>query len=341
MTMDNGSEVDGRGVWALRVPFEISPIDSINLEGPIASQINGVELILDHTGPIYHVTARGFESREEAEAAAGSFTVALQWMGIRADLGVTVTEGLEIGEKVDDPERAGRGISHALGSDTGPVDALLNGNIPVVFGAEWRTRFATGFPASLIHGRSPIRLLEHLTEGLDLLRHSQGRLPEHLTVALELLNAQRLEYSLAARLLMITTVLEVLAPDAQKHESALALIGKWQAELDEERARQNAGEEAASSLDSLERELLFRRGMSLRGRVRQLAISLATDMPERERTNYGRKAALAYDTRSELAHRGHIATDRLAQALNDSYELATRAVRRGLADHGVNFERRG
>ena len=145
---------------------------------------------------------------------------------------------------------------------------------------------------------------------------------EKLRTAIEAFVAHFYETSLRAKLLTLVTVLEVLAPITEKHEAAQTLIHKWKDEI--EHARSQTGDpDAQHALDSLNRELQFRRETSIRQRIRALVRQELQAMDLQERQQLERAAVAAYDARGRLVHEGTLSPD----LLNGSYEQAARVVR--------------
>jgi hypothetical protein len=114
--------------------------------------------------------------------------------------------------------------------------------------------------------------------------------------ALELYGAHLAEPSAKTRFLLFVMALEALTVPTPKHAVALALLEKWRLEVKAEKQKYADAEEEHAAFDALERELLFRRGESIRRQVRQLLVRVAASDPIRLR-DLPKRGLRAYDKR--------------------------------------------
>jgi hypothetical protein len=70
------------------------------------------------------------------------------------------------------------------------------------------------------------------------------------------------------------------------------------------------------ALDSLQRELIFRREASLRSSIRRLILDNLINLNEKERLIRSKEVVQAYDIRGRLIHDGKVSQDDLNQAHN-------------------------
>src|SRR5207253_678737 len=129
-------------------------------------------------------------------------------------------------------------------------------------------------------------------------------------------------------LLTLSMAAEVLSPVTYKHEAVLGLLDIWKNSIAAAKDEYRTDESALASLDSLERELLFRRENSIRSRIRDFVTSeLGSDDRAKD---FARRAVSAYDARSELLHEGRLDPATQAQAISDFVEVLKEIFRRHL-----------
>jgi len=146
--------------------------------------------------------------------------------------------------------------------------------------------------------------------------HALGEDPK-LLVALELYGAFYSEKSSNARFLTLVMALEALTEGRQKPDIALAMLAKWKADLAEERKKIVCGTEESLSLDSLERELLFRKTDSIRSQIHRVVFDGLTQAGEVVPGNWASGALGIYDLGSKLVHDGRIDSSQMSSALSD------------------------
>jgi len=72
----------------------------------------------------------------------------------------------------------------------------------------------------------------------------------------------------------------------------------------------------AAALDSLERELLFRKEASLRFKIREFVLRTLTSAGDPDANELARAAVAAYDLRSALVHEGTLPPDQVGGAID-------------------------
>jgi len=126
-----------------------------------------------------------------------------------------------------------------------------------------------GFPPSFSTTASLQRAIAALSRGMTHPRAEPLFGNPRFRTAVDLFAAAGFEASGPARLLTYSMAMEVLAPPVQKRPVALALIERWRADLIAAKNGHTPESPEAQAFDSLERELLVRRGASIRWRIRQ------------------------------------------------------------------------
>ena len=151
-----------------------------------------------------------------------------------------------------------------------------------------------------------------------------GRAGAKIQTALELYSAQSIERDSKVRFLLLVMALECLSTATPKHPVALDLIAKWQGELKKEQEGYPRASEEFLALESLERELLFRRNDSIRSQVRALMarVKESSSAP----ADLARRALRVYDIRSTLVHEGDLPPEDLANAEREAKEFVETAL---------------
>jgi hypothetical protein len=223
----------------------------------------------------------------------------------------------------EDPEKAGENLRSQFGiPKEGPVHGLVNGNFPAVLPIGKVIKFVTANDATFIVTDPAGRILPLLQEGLQ---STGATLYEHerFRTALELFCDEAREGSLRSRFLTLVMALEVLAVPTGKHPIAQRLLDDLERQVLVAMEKHDEGSDEREALESLQRELLFRRQTSLRSRVRQLVLDGLPDLAKEARRERAREVAWAYDLRGKLVHEGRVEKTDLTRA----HEIARREVR--------------
>ncbi|MGH9199164.1 MAG: hypothetical protein ACRD1T_25965, partial [Acidimicrobiia bacterium] len=151
-----------------------------------------------------------------------------------------------------------------------------------------------------------------------------GPTASKLQTALELYGAQSFERDSKVRFLLLVMAMECLATRVVKHPVALRLIAKWQSELTSEKHLVAQSSPEFVALESLERELLFRRHDSIRGQVRRLMSNVSEF--DKAKADLPGRAAKVYDKRSLLVHDGQLPSEELVELEREARELVEAAL---------------
>jgi hypothetical protein len=237
------------------------------------------------------------------------------------DRGFGFAANLEI-DKVyyaDDPRKAAENLAASFGvAVDGPVDGLAGGDQAVIFPDDKRLRFASFGDASLSVSSPFSGFLERLKEGLSLPVRGEAYSDMRLRTGLELYSAYYYEHSSNAKLLTLVMALEALAIPTSKAQIALDLISGWNGEVETRISKLDPASDEYEALESLQRELLFRRESSLRSRIRNLVAQTLRADGLADTKEMERKAVSAYDKRSLLVHNGRLDDKDLQTAQTDA-----------------------
>jgi len=124
-----------------------------------------------------------------------------------------------------------------------------------------------------------------------------------------------------AKLLTLMMILEVLAPEMSKHAAAIEMLQKLQADIGT-RLEACEDKEEQFALESLLRELDFRKEKSIRRRVREL-VRHGVGLQDADREQMESDVVDAYDLRGQLVHTGFADEN----AINKAHEVVLRATK--------------
>jgi hypothetical protein len=268
--------------YRLQFPFQLqSSIDGIDV--PVFFQIGRLLARLFSRSRYVVLELSGFNTSEEASAHIPIVWAALRWLLI--DRGINATFEIQPNNIVND-------IAASDGS-------------PLVFREDQNIRFLSGSGTGKTITPLP-RFLPPLTDALS--RPGTDKLIENsrFRLATDLYSAYYLKNSPSSRLITLGMTLEVLADPTNKHPVALEVIDRWKADIDQCKLAVANDQEAVASLESLDRELLVRKQVSIRSRIRSTANRLASHLSADEQQNLTENAVSTYDARSSLVHKGRL-----------------------------------
>jgi hypothetical protein len=178
------------------------------------------------------------------------------------------------------------------------------------------------------------RVCDSLKKGLEVAGASRHFADERMRTAISLHAAAFGRRETTVALLLRAMVFEALAPPTEKHPVAVAVLQEMGERIRQLSIEHESGSEAANALESLLRELVFRRETSIRGRLYSFVATTLSDRPDA--TAWARRIRDAYDVRSRLLHDGWIAHQDAAEASNALFEAAELVLGRLLGVHDMN-----
>lgn len=319
--------------YTLRVSVKTlgqSPIAGI--DKPVATQIAGLPAVfqLRHRHLIIRVS--GFASETEATSFLPRVKAGLWNMALVHHVAfIPEFRHCEI-TFADDPFQAGKNVARNFGlPDDSPVHGLADEAGYAIFRTDENIRFL-GLGDITATVSSPFdKVHSTIVEGIHAADLSDIDDPK-LQTAISLYLGQFFETSQRARLLTLMMVLEVLAPEIPKHTSAVQLLTQLTADIDS-RLSQCHEEEENFALESLRRELDFRKETSIRRRVRELVLT-GPGLPA-DRKQIARNVVRAYDLRGQLVHTGAADEAELGEAFDAVFNV-TKALLRGKLGLGAD-----
>ena len=315
----------GTDLYTARIPFRTPPATRI-AEEEAAIEVAGLRYVLKWDGCYHVLTATGFVSEADAKLflvrARSSFAWLLLQKGVAAEVDL-VPQAIRY---FDDPFEAAANIGKSFGGRLWErVDTIIQGSQSAIYPSQKEVRVATASSLG-VHTSIPVEhALKVLTEGAGRPNSHRVADDNKLAVALALYGAYFTEHSAKARFLTLVMALEALAAATLKAPLALELIDRWQDDISTLKADASRTAEELASLESLQRELLFRREDSIRSQIRRLVFeSLA---PADDAAQSAREALKLYDLRSRLVHEGTLDQIELDSATGRTKELVLRVLK--------------
>ncbi len=106
-----------------------------------------------------------------------------------------------------------------------------------------------------------------------------------------------------------------------RHKVVLQLLQKWKPEVEYRKKDFASDSEEYYALESLERELLFKKEDSLRRQVRSLVLRSLEFLRHDKPQDVAMQAARVYDQRSELVHKGFLPKALLSKATSTARSI--------------------
>lgn len=319
--------------YRLRLPFR-STHEVTDFATPICLSVSGVEASLQPHLPYVVLNLDGFDSESAAADALPFAWGAVMLASVLAGWGFQAESRLDRVTYADDPERAAENLQKNLGlPNRGPVHGVVNGDLPAMIPLEKTVRFVTAGDVTVHQSVPASRIAPHLERALTYRNAGRAFADERLKLGLELWSDYHNERSLRAKFLTLVMALEILAPPASKHSAAQAVIDRWEFELTSELGRYAKPCDEYEALDSLRREILFRRERSIRSRIRKHIFDVVAGVNQDHAQQAADMAVRAYDLRGSLVHTGSLTP----AELSNGHTIALKALRMLLlASFGVS-----
>lgn len=194
-----------------------------------------------------------------------------------------------------------------------PIHGFVNGNMPAVIPLEKNICYETAGSISGKHSIPAYKIKYYLEQALCHSNIGSIFTDEKIRLALELWLDYHKERNLKTKFLILVMALEVLAPSINKHLVAQKIIERWRTELNSELRCYEKNSEEYEALESLNKEVLFRRERSIRGRIRKHVLNVVGAVSPDEAHQTAKLAVDAYDLRSRLQHTGTLKPEELTK----------------------------
>uniref|UniRef100_A0A7C4RQG6 Uncharacterized protein n=1 Tax=Desulfatirhabdium butyrativorans TaxID=340467 RepID=A0A7C4RQG6_9BACT len=250
------------------------------------------------------------------------------WLLLNRELSTTSILEPQPVAYAEDPNKAAENLSKNFGLPIdGPVDGLIDGSRPAVYPTSKRLRTLTAGDVSFKLTTPRTSALAALAEGSSFPRSDQLIRDDKLRVAFELYGAYFTESSNNARFLTLVMSLEAMAIGTARPTLVLELLDSWKKQVEQILSERQLSPEEVASLESLNRELLFRREDSIRRQIYNLVLSTLQSANDADAERLAQRAKRLYDLRSELVHEGRLPEETLTMAVSDAKPLVQRLLR--------------
>lgn len=304
--------------FSLRFPIRLAPGRSIaGAEEWRSASIGGREFHVRLEGRYLAIRVEGFPAENLARGFLPKLRTALYWVALEWGLAFTAELAFDRVVSHSDPEEAARNINRSFGTSFERVHGLVNGNRPCTYPSDRPPRTMTVGEPTVVMAVPPDKFFRSLEVGLGCTnpRHLDD---QRIETALSLFCAKSYEGSEGAKLLALVMALETLAERRERPALVLGFLEQWKREVSLYRSQLDEASEEYEALESLERELLFRKEASLRSSVRSLVRDTLEAAGDSNALEISRRAVGVYDARSTLLHEGRLSKKRLRRAVSDA-----------------------
>ena len=299
--------------FALRYPFRLLGASRVTRDRANTA-INSLQFTLEADADRCVITVEPFDDRDAAAGFAACLWGALAHLLL--DRSTPFNAPLSVGKVKYLPE----GNFYALAFKE-PVHGAADAYDAYVYRLGERIINESAGAVLPIQTRPAQELLDQLAGRAVAPPALQLASDDRLQTAVELYSASFVESSKRARLLTLVMAMEVLAPNSRKHPSALQLLVTWERELDQLMRSADPQSPEWIAFEALKGELVFRRDLSVRGRIRSMVRSLLPGDVEAEA-----QAIEANDARGKLVHEGAIDEPTLNRAISQAVAIVPRLI---------------
>lgn len=303
--------------YRLRIPFALPPSRAISgLDSPTQFSIGDLSGSLVRRHDSYVLSVEGFQTEEAAAGFLPNAWSALASLTLRGSACSASFHLAPISRSTDPREAAKNlGVSFGGGGVPAEVHGIADGDRPSIARTDETIRYVQALAPEVLMSAPIAPAVAALQRGF-LASHAESAFAsDRLRTAVDIYVAAAFEESRPARLLTRAMVLEVLAPAEEKHPYALRLLDSWRADLERALAQVAEGSEEHDAVESLQRELIFRREKSIRSRIKSHVLATLDAAGHPEAKALSRRALKAYDARSKLMHEGRLDDTALVEAL--------------------------
>ena len=312
--------------YRLVFTFKLQPDREIDgLDAPVEFRHGPLGITFERFQDGYRLIVDNFPAEEVAANYVSSVWKALAWMLVSSELAFVAETKLQSVTYTDSEAAARRILGVKI--DGRRLDTLLDGWRPAVVRSDKKFGLLTTLAPRIVVSTPVERVKETIIEGLSL---SSGVVGDRLRIAVDLYGASYSESPPNARLITLVTALEALMRPLDKSQPALELLAKWQADVSQAKERVPKGSDDYADLESVERDLIFRRKRSIRSSFQKFVfdtLDKAGDPNAREQSQH---AVAVYDQRSTLVHEGSLEPKELGDAVQRAREIAEAVLRAAL-----------
>lgn len=306
--------------FELRFPYK--PLHWVTgLDADYEFEVDGLQGLIRAEKPYLVVKLRPFSTEQDALDSIPRIWGALAQLAVELGSGFIADMTTDSVTYTDDPDKAAESLSKSFGvPNTGPVHGIVNGNLPSVIplGKTIRTLKAGELTAAVTSSAEM-----YAPAFVSALSLSKGEIiynNERLHTAIDLLCDIQREISLRSKFLTCVIALEVLSTRLKKHATVQQLLDELDSKVKAQIGDCDSKSDEYEALESLQRELVYKREASLRSSMRRLMLDGLSDLPENELRARAKEVVWAYDIRGSLVHDGVVPETKLHKAHDIAYK---------------------
>ena len=313
-------------MFKIRFPFRL-PSGQDLTQYDEALVVGSLRMSLEKESGYHCLHIEGFESEENAKDFFKKIDSGLKYVTLNTGLSVLSEFELQNIKYEEDPEEARVNLSKSLNMEFGePVDAHIDGARPAIYLSEKKITKITAGDVTLTLSQSSEKFLELFAKTIEFKTAENVGNDEKFISALELYSGHFLEATPRAKFLTLVMALETLATPTKRTDNVLQLIDKWKEEADDELHQLSKDSDDYLSLESLSRELLFRKEDSIRRRIRNYVFNIAFTDESEIASDLAKSALKVYDFRSALVHGRRIDKQELSDQLSKAKEIVLKVL---------------
>lgn len=322
--------------YELRFPFR--PLHWVTgFERDYEFEVDGHQGLIRDEKPYLVIKVRSFATEQEAQDFMPRIWDALAWVAIELRTGFIADMTTDSVTYAADPEIAAKNLSKNFDlPNTGPVHGIVNGHLPSVLPLGKTIRTLKMGEATATVTWSADKYAPAFAHALNQTKAGTLYNDERLHTAIDLLCDIQRESSVRSKFLTCIIALEVLSTPLKKHAVVQQLLDELDARVEEQIKIYDSKSDEYHALESMRRELLYRREASLRSSIRKLVLDGLGDLLESEVEARAKEVVRAYDVRGRLVHDGVVPENELHQAYDAAYEALLDLLKRKLGSSSAS-----
>lgn len=296
-------------MFTLRLPFELPTGYQItDTDKPI--QYANLECKLKKESRAYALIIKGFCTEEDAEYFLSNSWSGLMWVLLNCGLAPLWETKLQ-----------------KISYTKDPVAKEIDGLQPAIFSSDGSYWARTTDNINLISGTNTDRFFEYFFKGIEYKNWENGFKNNKLRIALELYGAFFSEATENARFLTLVMVLEALSESEKRPDMVLDLLINFRGQIEDVESNYSKESNERVSLESLKRELTFRKEDSIRKQIRSLVFNTLSNNGDVDALEMAKQALKVYDKRSTLVHGGSLTLQELGSISSEARIIVERVLR--------------
>ncbi len=311
--------------YTLRFPFKLAPGYQLDgLEKPFETKVADLSwrFEVEPKSGSYMLNVTGLNSEYACHSFLSQLWSGFNWLLLKRGVAVEATLAFDKVTYASNPDIAARNLERNFALPyTGPIDGLVNASLPSFYPSEKNIRFCSVGSPSVVVGTPVKDVFAFIKDGIDIRGNTPSADDTKLQLALDLFSAYWYEYSNKAKLLTLILALESLMDPPLRHEVVVQLLEKWKREVEDRKNEFPPDSDESYALESLERELLFKKEGSLRRQVRSLVLKSLEFLGHDKPQEMAEKAVWVYDRRSELVHKGFLPEPLLSKSTSTAKSI--------------------